>query len=360
VPDKFKKGTFSTPRTLTVPNGFEVSLYALLDNSPRMLAYSPDGQLFVTETDAGKVVVIKDNNGIGSDSVIFSEGLDRPHGLAFYKDPADNQTYLYVAETGKVSRFTYSPNQQHATNRKVLVNNIPTGGNHVTRTLAFGPDNKMYVSVGSSCNVCEDTPLRADVLQFNPDGSGERVFAAGLRNGVGLTFNPTTGQLWETENGRDEIGNDMPPEEINILQDSKNYGWPYCYSNQVWDQDFGKRDQAFCNTTVPPALPMQAHSAPLGISFYMGNRFPTQYQGAAFVGFHGSWNRDRKTGYKVVSIVVQAGKPVAYQDFATGWLDWQGQDNWGRPVDPLPTPDGSLLVSDDQTGAIYKFSYQPH
>ncbi len=358
VPDKYKKGVFDTPRTLTVPNGFVASVYTVLPGEPRMLAYSPDGQLFATETGAGKVVLIKDTNGLASDPVTFAEGLDMPHGLAFFKDPADGKTYLYVAEQGKVSRMVYEAGQQRATNRQLLVNNLPTGGNHRTRTIAFGPDNKMYVSVGSSCNVCEDAPLRADVLQFNPNGSGERVFAAGLRNAVGLAFNPTTGQLWETENGRDEIGNDMPPEEINILQDGKNYGWPYCYSNQVWDKDFNKRDQAFCSTTVPPALPMQAHSAPLGISFYTGNRFPSVYQGAAFVGFHGSWNRDTKTGYKVVAIMVQNGKPVSYQDFATGWLNPQNGNVWGRPVDPMTALDGSLLVTDDQTGAIYKFSYQ--
>ena len=358
VPDKYKKGVFDTPRTLSVPTDFVASVYTVLPGEPRMLAYSPDGQLFATETGAGKVVLLKDTNGVASDPVTFAEGLDMPHGLAFFKDPADGKTYLYVAEQGKVSRISYEAGQQRATTRQLLVNNLPKGGNHRTRTLAFGPDNKMYVSVGSSCNVCEDAPLRADVLQFNPDGSGERVFAAGLRNAVGLAFNPTTGQLWETENGRDEIGNDMPPEEINILQDGKNYGWPYCYSNQVWDKDFNKRDQAFCNTTVPPALPMQAHSAPLGISFYTGKRFPSAYQGAAFVGFHGSWNRDTKTGYKVVAIVVQNGQPVSYQDFATGWLNPQTGEVWGRPVDPIMDQAGNLLVTDDQTGAIYKFSYQ--
>jgi glucose/arabinose dehydrogenase len=193
------------------------------------------------------------------------------------------------------------------------------------------------------------------VLQFNADGSGGRIYSAGLRNGVGLAVHPVTGEIWETENGRDLIGDEIPPEEINILVDNGHFGWPYCYSNGVFDSNFGRRNQAFCDTTIKPALPMQSHSAPLGISFYTGQQFPPEYQGDAFVGFHGSWNRNERTGYKVVRIRVQNGRPVSYEDFATGWLV-NGQV-WGRPVMPLVAKDDSLLVSDDSAEVIYKISY---
>jgi glucose/arabinose dehydrogenase len=192
-------------------------------------------------------------------------------------------------------------------------------------------------------------------MQFNPDGSEGKIFAAGLRNGVGLAIHPETGELWETENSRDNLGDDMPPDEINILKEDAHYGWPYCISNQVFDTNFKTRDQAFCDTTLAPALPLQAHSAPLGISFYTGTQFPAEYQGDAFVAFHGSWNRSVKTGYKVVRIHVENGRPTKYEDFLTGFLDSNAA--WGRPVHPLAGPDGNLYLSDDEAGAVYKITY---
>ncbi len=353
IPDEFKRGVFTTPRTLNLPKGFAISVYAQLQSRPRLMAASPDGVVFATETDGGRVVLLRDK-GNTAERIVFAEGLEAPHGLTFQE--VNGITYLYVAEMTRVTRFAYRAGQQSAEQRETIVTGLPGGGNHTTRTIVFGKDGKMYVSVGSSCNVCNEADARrAAIVQFNADGTGERVYASGLRNGVGLAVHPLTGELWETENSRDLLGDNLPPEEINIIQDGKHYGWPYCISNGVWDSNFGQRNQAFCDTTIKPALPMQAHSAPLGISFYTGTQFPAEYQNDAFVGFHGSWNRSEKTGYKIVRIRTQNNRPTIYEDFATGWL--VGGGSWGRPVMPFAAPDGSLLVSDDVTNAIYKISY---
>jgi glucose/arabinose dehydrogenase len=340
---------------LQVPQGFSVSLYSLLPSAPRFGTISPDGLLFVSLRDAGQIVILKDNgSGTAEQPVVFASGLNGPHGLAFHE--YQGQMYLYAAENNRVSRFPYKNGQTKADKRDTVVPNLPSGGGHSTRSIAFGPDGKMYIAAGSSCNVCEESdPRRAAVTQYNADGSGEHVFAQGLRNEVGIAFNPQTGELWGVENSRDSIGDNIPPEEVNILQDGKHYGWPYCYSNQVYDSNFGKKDEAFCKQTVPPALPMQAHSAPLGITFYNGTQFPAAFQHDAFVGFHGSWNRSQKTGYKVVQIEIENGRPARYHDFITGWL--VGQNEWGRPVDVIAAPDGSLFVTDDSANAVYRVTY---
>lgn len=354
VPSSLQSGVFASARTLTMPAGFAISVYAQLEGAPRMLAFSPDNVLFATEQRGGQVVRVTDVNGVGQVNV-WASGLNIPHGIAFYT--VDNQTYLYVAAYNQVVRYKYSNGQMTAGDTEVVVPNLPTSNAHVTRTIVFGADNKMYLSMGSGCNVCEeDDERRAAVMQFNPDGSDGRIFASGLRNGVGLALNPTTNEIWETENSRDILGDDMPPDEINILQDGANYGWPYCISNKVWDANFKRQDQPYCDTTLAPALPLQAHSAPLGISFYTGTQFPQDYQDDAFVSFHGSWNRNVKTGYKVVRIHVENGRPTLYEDFITGFL--VNGNEWGRPVDPVTGPEGSLYLSDDSTNAIYKITYQ--
>ncbi|MBI2561619.1 MAG: PQQ-dependent sugar dehydrogenase, partial [candidate division NC10 bacterium] len=208
---------------------------------------------------------------------------------------------------------------------------------HWTRTIAFGPDGKMYVSVGSSCNACEERdPRRAGILQFTPDGTGGRIFARGIRNAVGITFHPRTGELWATNNGRDWLGDDFPPDTILVVKDGAHYGWPHCNGLRVPDPDFGRPD--FCKITAPPVVEIQAHSATLGLAFYTGNMFPAEYHGD-----------------KVIRIPMQGGRPGAPQDFATGWL--QGNRAWGRPVDVITGRDGALYVSDDRAGLIYRISY---
>jgi glucose/arabinose dehydrogenase len=239
--------------------------------------------------------------------------------------------------------------------REVIVGGLPDGG-HSTRTVLFGPDwSTLFVSIGSSCNVCvEEDERRATIVRYDPDGSGEEVYARGLRNAVGITFRPGTDELWATNNGRDWLGDDLPPETIYVIQGEDDAGWPTCHSGRIVDPDFGGPNA--CDGILAPVVEMQAHSAPLGLAFYEGQQFPDEYHGDLFVAFHGSWNRATPTGYKVVRIPVRNGAPGPVHDFATGWLREDGS-NWGRPVDVITATDGSLFVSDDSTGVIYRIYY---
>lgn len=337
---------FSSPDEIKLPQGFKIEEFATGLNSPRFMAYSPDGVLFATIIGDGKVVALldKDNNGKADKTITFAKGLKKPHGIDFY------MSYLYIGETNQIVRFKYNGFDSPLGKKEIIVPNLPTSG-HFTRSVGFGPDGKMYVSIGSSCNVCvEKDERRAAILQFNPDGSGGKIFAKGLRNSVGITWHPETKEMWATDNGRDWLGNDLPPEEINIVKQGRNYGWPYCYGDGIPDPEYGKHD--FCTETTPPTFKMQAHSAPLGLTFYTGKLFPKEYWGDMFVAFHGSWNRTEPTGYKVVRIKIKGGMPEEIEDFATGWL--QGLRAWGRPVDVIVGPDGNLYVSDDRGGVVYR------
>jgi glucose/arabinose dehydrogenase len=283
--------------------------------------------------------------------MVVATGLIQPHGLAFHKGA------LYVANTDGVVRIAMGANGA-ATSAPVYVNHYPAGGGHWTRTIVFGADNAMYVAVGSSCNLCvEQSPERAAVLRFNEDGSAKRVYASGLRNAVGLAVNPRDGTVWASQNERDNLTpnhEDLPPEEINILVDGGDFGWPYCYGDRAPNPEYN--DSSRCASTVPPALKMQAHSAPLGMAFLAGaSTFPADYRGDLLVAFHGSWNRDTPTGAKVVRVHVVNEKPVSVDDFITGWQQPSGA-RWGRPVDVVVAADGSVLVSDDASGAIYRVS----
>ena len=335
---------------IRLPPGFRLDTFASGLGSPRFLAVSPSGDIFVSVPSRGQVVALPDRTGRGraDQVVVYASGLNRPHGLAFF------QGFLYVAETDAVVRFPYRPGELAGGKPEAVVRDLPSGGGHWTRTIAFGPDGKMYLSVGSSCNACEERdPRRAAILQFNPDGTRERIFARGIRNAVGITFQPQTGELWATNNGRDWLGDNLPPETILIVKDGAHFGWPYCYGRRVPDPDHGRPD--FCKTTALPAVEIQAHSAPLGLVFYTGGMFPREFRGDLFVGLHGSWNRSEPTGYKVIRIPMQDGKPAAPQDFATGWL--QGSHAQGRPVDVITGKDGALYVSDDRAGVIHRISY---
>jgi len=354
VPSGMGTGIFAQPRALTVPSGFEVSVFAAGLEAPRWLAFSPEGVLFASIPSQGRVVALPDRNadGAADEVVTFADSLYLPHGLAFFSGA------LFVAENQRVVRIAYDPKaaKPQATRVQAIVPNLPTRGGHWTRTITFGPDGKLYVSVGSSCNSCvEDDSRRAAITRYNADGSGERVYAKGLRNSVGLTWRPGTSELWATDNGRDNLGDDLPPDEINVIRDGVDYGWPYCYGNRVPDPELGSASR--CASTQPPVVALQAHSAPLGLAFYSGTQFPAEYRGDLFVAFHGSWNRSVPTGYKLVRVRMANGKPTGeVQDFATGWLE--GSAAWGRPVDPVVGPDGSLYVSDDSAGAIYRISYR--
>ena len=326
-------------QTLTVPGGFEISVFA--DDLPgvRTLRTGPDGMLYAVLSEQGRIVRL-DPSGRGAPSEIV-RGLRRPYGLAF------QDGWMYVGETHQVVRFR-APDYGSP---EVVVPQLPAGG-HWTREIAFGPDGMLYVSVGSSCNVCEEAdPRRAAVVRYRPDGSDETIVAEGLRNAAGLAVHPTTGAIWASQNERDMLGDDLPPEEINILSDGEHFGWPYCYGHRIPNPEY--RDRAnVCQTTVPPALEIQAHSAPLGMVFYTADQFPEEYRGDLFVALHGSWNRSERTGYKLVRVRVENGRPVSYEDFATGWLA-AGRVS-GRPVYPEVGPDGSLFLSDDGGGRIYR------
>lgn len=348
VPGKYRRGVFSRPRYLNVPPGFKVSVFAARLTKPRMLAVGPDGFLYVSLPATGKVAVLPDRNhdGVADTAIVFASGLIRPHGLAWRgKD-------LIVAETNRLTLLRDENGDLKADVREVITDDIPSGGMHWTRSVAVSPGGKLYVSVGSSCNACEEEDeRRAAIMRLN--GNGGRVYATGLRNSVGLAFHPDRGQLWAVDNGRDNLGDDTPPEELNKIIHGGSYGWPYCYGDRTPDPDLGS--PWHCKDTIPPVVKMQAHSAPLGITFGEGLKFPDRYRDMLYIAFHGSWNRSVPTGYKLVAISFKDGKTDGMLfDIITGWLD--GRKYWGRPVAPVVGSDGALYLSDDYAGAIYRIT----
>ncbi len=348
-----EKDSFDLGR-LKMPEGFHIAVFAET-GSARMMVFSPGGVLLVSETYGGKVVALPDpkHAGVAERSVVVLDSLNEPHGLGFY------QGKLYVAENDRVRSYDWDEANLRASNPKLLTD-LPGRGGHSTRTLLFHKD-KMYVSAGSSCNVCiEKDPRRAAVMEFNPDGSGMKIFAKGLRNAVGMAVNPKTDTVWVTVNGRDRLGDDLPPEVIDDLgQNGGDFGWPYCYGDRVQDSNFTKPEDDRCKTMVPPKVQMQAHSAPLGLTFYEGTSFPLEYRNNIFVAFHGSWNRSVPTGDKVVRVKLDdKGQPVSgAQDFITGWQDASGRRS-GRPVGIVFGADGAMYVSDDEAGLIYRVTFQ--
>jgi glucose/arabinose dehydrogenase len=334
---------------IELPDGFEITEYAKGLGDARFMAESPEGVLFVASMDRGEVLALPDKNKDGkADGVkTYVSGLKRPNSIAFHDG------YIYVGETDKISRFKYDGYDKKPGKKEVLVSGLPNNG-HFTKTVEFGPDGKMYVSMGSSCNVClQKDDRRATILLYSPEGKDGEVYASGLRNSVGLEFHPETGELWATDNGRDRLGDDIPPDEVNVIKKGKDYGWPYCYGDKIPDPDYGEPRK--CTDTVEPVVKMQAHSAPLGLVFYDGDMFPDEYKGDLFVAYHGSWNRSVPTGYKVVRIKMKNGQPDGINDFAYGWL--QGEKRSGRPVDVLVGPFGELFVSDDMRGVIYRITF---
>lgn len=336
---------------LSVPAGFSVRYFAKDLPGVRFMALGPGGVVYATQPRRGRVIRLPDANhdGVADGVEEVVSGLRQPHGIAFHKGA------LWVANTDGVVRIPLGANGL-ASGEPVYVNHYDAGGGHWSRTVIFGRDSGMYVSVGSTCNICiEQSSDRAAVLRFNEDGSGKRVFASGLRNAVGLAVNPRTGAIWATQNERDDLRpehEDLPPEEINILTQGGDYGWPYCYGDRVPNPEY--HDASRCARTIPPALGMQAHSAPLGIAFLdRATSFPADYRGDALVAFHGSWDRSVPTGAKVVRVRVRNDKPLAVEDFIIGWQAGNGS-RWGRPVDVLVASDGSVLVSDDSGGNIYR------
>jgi glucose/arabinose dehydrogenase len=338
---------------LKVPAGFSIDIFAQAPKA-RMMAFSPGGVLLVTATSDGKVLALPDSKHTGKaeKSVTVLQDLNAPHGIAFHNGK------LYIAETNQLQRFDWDESQLHATNGQVIAK-YPGSGMHFTRTLLFA-NGKMYVSIGSDCNVCDEKDKhRAAVMEYNEDGTGERVFASGLRNSVGLAFNEKTGTIWATDNARDWLGDSRPADEINDLgKTGGNFGWPYCYANQVLDVTQAKAGDSRCKNTIAPKVQIEAHSAPLGLAYYNGTLFPSDYKGDLLVALHGSWNRSRPSGYKVIRVQVgDKGEAQIKEDFVTGWIR-PGETRkgvWmGRPVDVIVGPEGAVYISDDAAGVVYR------
>ena len=353
------RGTEAAPvdelrRRIAVPDGFALSLYATGIPNARMLRFAPNGDLLVSSPRSGRVLLLeRDGNGDGRADAMRTllEGLDRPHGLDFHDG------WLYVAEGNAVSRVRYDTDGRRVAGAlERVVSGLPDGGNHWTRSVRFGPDGLLYVAVGSSCNVCEEKDRRrAALLRFRPDGSGEELFATGLRNSVGFDWQPSTGDLYANDNGRDLLGDDIPPCELNRVVQGGFYGWPFATGDRVPDPDFGKGHEREIAASLPPAHPFRAHNAPLGITFVRGEHAPASLRGAALVALHGSWNRRAKDGYKVVSLHWGPDGRIEERDFATGFL--REDVVIGRPVDVAEGPDGAFYVSDDYTGSIYRIAW---
>jgi len=367
------------------PAGFAVSLFASSLNEPRVVRVAPNGDVFVAEGVAGRIAVLTaaDSAAKAANLSVFAAGLHRPFGIAFYP-PGPNPQYVYVAETDRVVRFPYRAGETKAAGpAEVVVPSLPSGLGHWTRDLAFSADGKtLFVSVGSASNAADKMPdapaeglaafaaahplgaawgaeqNRADVLAFNPDGGGMKVFATGLRNCSGLALQPSSGALWCAVNERDSLGDDLPPDFATSVKPGAFYGWPWFYIGDHQDPRLkGRRADLAASITVPDVL-IQAHSAPLGMTFYEGGQFPAAYRGDAFVALHGSWNRAKRTGYKVVRLLFKDGAPTGeYEDFLTGFVA-DDAAVWGRPVDVAVAHDGALLVTDDSGGAIWRIAYQ--
>ena len=337
---------------ISLPPGFKISVYAGDVPGARSMTLSPNGTLFVGTRTLGAVyaLVDRDRDNAAEEVITLARGLNMPNGVAF-RDGA-----LYVAEVNRVLRYDNIEAALNDPPKPVVVNDtFPTDRHHGWKFIRFGPDGKLYVPVGAPCNICEPVEGRyGGIFRMEPDGTGLEQFALGVRNSVGFDWHPATEELWFTDNGRDWMGDDMPPDELNHApRKGLHFGFPYCHGRSVPDPEFGKSRR--CGAFTPPARELGPHVASLGMRFYTGEMFPEKYRGQIFIAEHGSWNRTTPIGYRVTLVRLEGGRAVAYEVFAEGWL--QGGRAWGRPVDLLVMPDGALLVSDDHAGAIYRISY---
>jgi len=347
LPQILSQSTSSTLGHLKVPEGFKISLYADGLNAPRMLRVAEAGVL-VSLPHEGKVLLLQDNDGDGRadkrEPVV--ENLNRPHGIDLHGG------WLYVAETDAVGRMAFNSKtgQVEGAYQRILTG-LPSDNGHWTRTVKFGPDGWLYVTVGSSCNVCiEEKPARAAMLRLRPDGREQQLYATGLRNSVDFDWSPLDGEVYATDNGRDWLGDAFPPDELNHIVEGGFYGWPYASGNKVSDPDFGEGQQALIESSIAPVFEFRAHNAPLGFTFLRHQNLT--YQHAALVALHGSWNRSTKDGYKIVSLHWNEKGVIEARDFITGFLN--DDEVLGRPVGLAEASDGSIYLSDDYAGLIYR------
>lgn len=336
-------------RAITVPAGFRLDIVAEKLGGARGLALDPNGVLLVSIPSKGRVVAVPPR---GRHVVVLAD-LELPHGLAFRRGA------LYVAETGRVVRYRYDAASLKAMEPSPVVRGLPPGAHHWTRSIVFGPDDKLYVAIGSSCDVCDERdPRRAAIVRYDADGSGETLFARGLRNPVGLGFHPTTRALWTTVNERDWPDGGAPPDYVTEVRAGASYGWPHCFAERrVWRPDPTWAVARDCRTATLPTVELAPHAAPLGLAFYTGTGFPREYAGDLFVALHGSRAGLPPAGYKIVRVRFRDGRPAAVADFSVGWRE--GDRIIGRPVDLVVGRDGSLYVSDDHGDRIYRITYGP-
>ena len=344
--------------TITLPPGFKIDVYASNLVNPRQMVLSPGGTLFVGSMRLGGnepkdvYAVVDTNKDNKADEVhVVAKGLHSPNGVAF-RDGA-----LYIAEMNRLLRIDKIEANLKSPRPPVVVTKLPGEAQHGWKFIAFGPDGKLYVPVGAPCNICEKDDPYSSITRLKPDGSAMEVFARGVRNSVGFDWHPESKELWFTDNGRDMMGDDVPPDELNRAERAgMHFGYPYCHGTDIADPEFGKKRR--CAELTPPAQNFGAHVASLGMRFYTGAMFPAQYRNRIFIAEHGSWNRSKKSGYRVMQARVEGGKVVEHSVFAEGFLDAAADTAWGRPVDVLVMPDGALLVSDDQANAIYRITYK--
>lgn len=339
--------------SIRLPAGFSISVYAADVPNARSLTLSPAGVLYVGSREGDKVHAVVDTDGdqVADRVHVVDEGLRAPNGVA-WRDGS-----LYVAEVSRILRYDDIDDRlENPPDPVVIREDYPTERSHGWKFIRFDPDQEwLYVPVGAPCNIClSEDPIFATITRIRPDGSEREIVAEGVRNSVGFDWNPATGVLWFTDNGRDRMGDDVPPDELNRVPElGRHYGYPFCHGGDIPDPEYG--DRRPCSEFVPPARKLGPHVAALGIRFYDGEMFPAEYRGDLFIAEHGSWNRSEKIGYRVMRVGIENGEAVSYEPFAEGWL--QGEDDWGRPVDVLVMPDGALLVSDDENGVVYRIAY---
>ena len=341
---------------LHLPEGFKIEVYADKIDGARSMAMGTNGTLFVGTRNDKTVYAIQDlDKDYRADHIkVLDSTLEVPNGIAFRNGA------LYVAEVGRLLRYDDIESKLDALPEPVVVyDDYPTEFHHGWKYIAFGPDDKLYVPVGAPCNICDSTVVDeryATITRMDPDGSNREIYAKGVRNSVGFTWHPETKELWFTDNGRDLLGDDVPPCEFNrVTKIGQHFGYPYCHGGVVKDPEYG--DLKPCSDFVAPVQAMGAHVAPLGVKFNTGNMFPSNYKNMAFIAEHGSWNRSRKVGYRISLVTLENNVATSYTPFIDGWLDEEAQKAFGRPVDILFLDDGSMLISDDFGDAIYRVSY---
>jgi glucose/arabinose dehydrogenase len=337
---------------IRLPAGFHIEAFATGVEGARSMALGDQGTLFVGSMGAGKVYAIRHDGTRARQVLTIASGLDMPNGVAV------REGALYVAEVSRITRFDAIESHLDQPGKpQVVFDRFPADKHHGWKFIRFGPDGRLYVPVGAPCNVCERDDPYASITRMNADMKGYEVFARGVRNSVGFDWDPRTQELWFTDNGRDMLGDDLPGDELNHAPKAgMNFGFPYCHQGDTPDPDLGRKHA--CGEFTPPAQKFGAHVASLGVRFYTGTMFPPEYRNRLFIAEHGSWNRSKKSGYRIMQARIEGGKVVEYGVFAEGFLDRERDTAWGRPVDLQVMPDGALLVSDDQAGAIYRITYE--